>query len=86
MVKAEAIAKDEMGDYEWSQVKEAITAKVKDFDPKTLTNVLVLSTVARGTERGKGVTGDLFDSVETEVILKMKAMSLPDLLNLMWSA
>ena len=32
---------------EWSTVKEAIIKKVKDLEPKTLTNILVLSTVGK---------------------------------------
>lgn len=75
-----------MGDIEWGYVKEAIVAKFKELDAKTLTNILVLATVARGTEKGRGMSGDLFDQIEPEVIIKMKTMTLPDLLNLMWSA
>jgi hypothetical protein len=47
---------------------------MKDFDPKTLTNILVLATVGKGAEGAEGLSGDLWDQVEPEVILKMKAM------------
>ena len=47
LVKAKAISIDEHGGSEWGQVREAVVAKMKDFDAKTLTNVLVLSTVAK---------------------------------------
>ncbi len=57
---------------------------MKDFSPETLTNILVLATKAKGEYQGQ-VSGDLFDQVEAEVILKMKVMTLPDLLNLLWS-
>lgn len=85
LVKAKAIQVNEQGGSEWSQVKEAVVAKVKDFDPKTITNIMVLATVAKGAEGAEGLSGDLFDQIEPEVILKLKAMILPDLLNLMWS-
>ena len=77
LIKARAIAIDEQAGANWFQVKEAIVAKVKDFDPKTLTNILVLATVAKGAigdlEGGK-LYGDLWEQVEPEVILKMKTM------------
>ena len=47
---------------------------MKDFDPKTLTDILVLATVAKGAEGAESMSGDLWDQVEPEVILKMKAM------------
>ncbi len=75
-----------MGELEWGAVKEAVVAKMKDFDAKTLTNILVLATVSRGSDKGKSMSTDLFEQVEPEVIIKMKTMTLPDLLNLMWSA
>lgn len=96
LVKAKAIAIDEQAGAEWFQVKEAIVAKVKDFDPKTLTNILVLATVAKGslgvegeedsTAGGGALYGDLWEQVEPEVIIKMKTMQLADLLNLLWAA
>ena len=37
-------------------------------------------------EAGKAVTdNDLFTQIESDVILKMKEMSLDDLINLLWS-
>ena len=86
LVKAEAITVNEEGGSDWSQVKEAVVAKMKDFEPKTLTNILVLVTVAKRAEGAEGLSGDLFDQIEPEVIIKMKTMVLPDLLNLLWSA
>lgn len=86
LVKAEAITVNEEGGSDWSQVKEAVVAKMKDFEPKTLTNILVLATVAKRAEGAEGLSGDLFDQIEPEVIIKMKTMVLPDLLNLLWSA
>jgi hypothetical protein len=85
-IKANSIAIDERGGTEWSQIKDAVVSKMKDFDPKTLTNILVLATVAKGSEGAEGLSGDLFDQLEPEVILKMRSMQLPDLLNLLWSA
>lgn len=35
--------------------------KIKDFDPKTITDILVLATVAKGAEGAEGLSGDLFD-------------------------
>ena len=32
------------------------------------------------------MAGDLFDSVEPEIILKLKSMVISDLVNLLWSA
>ncbi len=47
---------------------------MKDFEPKTLTDILVLATVAKGSEGAESMSGDLWDQVEPEVIMKMKAM------------
>jgi len=47
LIKANAIAIDERAGSDWFQVKEAIVAKIKDFDPKTFTDILVLATVAK---------------------------------------
>ena len=53
-----------------------------------MTNILVLSTVAKDFEASaKAEHGvDFWDSMEPFVILKMKEMDLEDLINLMWSA
>ncbi len=74
LIKAKAIGIDETAGSDWNQIKESIVAKMKDFDPKTLTNILVLATVGKGAEGAEGLSGDLWDQVEPEVILKMKAM------------
>jgi hypothetical protein len=74
LVKAKAIGIDEQAGTDWHLIKEAVVAKMKDFEPKTLTNILVLATVAKGAEGAEGLSGDLWDQVEPEVILKMKAM------------
>ena len=74
LVKAKAIGIDESAGSEWAQIKEAVVTKMKDFDPKTLTDILVLATVAKGAEGAEGMSGDLWDQVEPQVILKMKAM------------
>ena len=72
LVKAQVIAIDERPGSDWHQIKEAVVAKMKDFDPKTLTNILVLATVAKNA--ASNVTGDLWDQLEPEVIIKMKSM------------
>ena len=74
--------------FEWQQVREAIKKKAKDLSPKILTDVLVLSTVAKEYEASaKAQHGvDFWDSMEPFVILKMKEMELEGLINLMWSA
>ena len=72
LIKARVIAIDESPGSDWFQIKEAIVGKMKDFDPKTLTNILVLSTVA--SNKASNVTGDLWDQVEPEVIIKIKTM------------
>jgi hypothetical protein len=61
LVKAEAVSVNEQGGSDWSLVKEAIVAKMKEFEPKTLTNILVLATVAKSAEGARGLSGDLFD-------------------------
>jgi hypothetical protein len=70
---------------EWRKIKESIISKIKDLDSNTITNLLVLSTVGKDRDVLE-VKADLFDSIESELILKMKPMVLPDLINLMWSA
>ena len=72
LVKSQVIAIDERPGSDWHQIKEAVVSKMKDFDAKTLTNILVLSTVAKNA--ASNVTGDLWDQVEPEVIIKMKSM------------
>ena len=59
LIKAKAIAMDESPGSEWRQIKEAIIGKMKDFEPKTITNILVLATVAKN--EASSVTGDLWD-------------------------
>lgn len=61
LVKSKSIRINEQGGTEWSQVKEAVVMKIKDFDPKTITDILVLATVAKGAEGAEGLSGDLFD-------------------------
>ena len=61
LIKAKAIGIDEQAGSEWAQIKEAVVAKVKDFDPKTLTEILVLATVAKGAEGAESMSGDLWD-------------------------
>lgn len=61
LIKAKAIGIDEQAGSEWAQIKEAVVAKMKDFDPKTLTEVLVLATVAKGAEGAESMSGDLWD-------------------------
>jgi len=72
LIKAQVIAIDERPGSDWHQIKEAVVAKMKDFEPKTLTNILVLATVAKNA--ASNVTGDLWDQLEPEVIIKLKAM------------
>ena len=59
LIKANVIAMDERPGSDWHLVKEAVVAKMKDFDPKNLTNILVLATVAKNS--ASNVTGDLWD-------------------------
>lgn len=66
---------------DWMTVKQAIIKRCKELSPKTMADILVLSTQEVNTH-----SGDLFSSVESDLILMMKAMSLEDLINLMWSA
>jgi len=47
LIKAKVITIDESPGSDWFQIKEAVVGKMKDFDPKTLTNILVLATVAK---------------------------------------
>ena len=70
---------------EWSKIKEAVTKKVKDIDANILTNILVISTVGKNLSYQNESKLDLFEGIETEVILKMKIMTLSDLINLLWS-
>lgn len=72
--------------YEWTQVKQAIQERARELSPKVMTNILVLSTVAKDVEATDTGELDFWDSLETHVILKMKEMDLGDLINLMWSA
>ena len=84
--KSKSIIVNDQGS-EWTQIKDAVKKKVKDIDPKILTNILVLSTVGREeSPDDKGGRIDLFQTIESDVILMMKAMSLTDLVNLLWSA
>ena len=52
--------------FEWHQVRQAIQKKAKDLSPKILTNILVLSTVAKDFEyEAKKEDGaDFWDSLE----------------------
>lgn len=46
----------------------------------------MLSTVAKDVEQENTGELDFWDTIETQVILKMKEMDLTDLINLMWSS
>lgn len=83
MIKAEAILVNDEG-VDWTSVKEAVKAKLKDIDTKTLTNIIVLSTVGKDV-KNKDSKADLFETLEPEIMLKMKHMNLSDLINLFWS-
>jgi hypothetical protein len=69
-------------------IKTAITERVNDLSPKILSDLLLLSTkdsnIVGSSEHNKKI--DLFDALETNLILKMKSMSLDDLIQLMWSS
>jgi len=75
---------------EWISVKTTLIEKAKDLSPKTLCDLLLLSTKEKHVnyddpdEKESG--NDFFGSVESEIILKMKMMSLDDLINVLWSA
>lgn len=56
----------------------------KDLSPGVIADILLLSTM-EGALQGPQKSGDLFSAFEADLILKMKAMSLDDLINLMWS-
>lgn len=71
--------------YEWMQVRDAIKKRAKDLSPKYMTNILVLSTVAKDEILDQNKM-DFWDSMETELILKLRDSELEDLINLMWSA
>lgn len=75
--------------YEWVTVKEAIIKRVPEMSPKVLTNILVLSTMARdndaATSKESGIL-DFWEAVEPTLTMKIRDMDLEDLLNLMWSA
>ena len=53
-----------------------------------MADILVLATKEEqdAKEGDVDIGNDLFTQVEAEIILKMKAMNLEDLINLMWSA
>lgn len=87
MVKGDLLKiRDDKSNTEWSFIKNAIVKKVKDMDPKVLTNILILSTVAKDTVHGSSQAADLFDAVEPELIIKLKSMNISELINLLWSA
>ena len=85
LVKSKQITVNDEGQ-EWNYVKDAVVAKVKDLDPKTLTNIIVLSTIGKDDIDQEKKRPDLFEVLESEIILKMKSMNLHDLVNLLWSA
>lgn len=54
------------------------------MDPKILTDIIVLSTVAKDINN-KDNKADLFELFESEITFKMKTMNLSELINLLWS-
>lgn len=57
------------------------------MSPKVLTNILVLSTMAKDEDSNKkGGALDIWDAVEPTLTMKIRDMDLEDLLNLMWSS
>ena len=74
--------------YEWVIVKKAILERIPQMSPKVITDILVLSTMAKEVDTLSSQTGDLdfWEAVEPSLIFKLKEMDLDSLLNLMWSA
>ena len=74
--------------YEWITIKQAILKRIPEMSPKVITDILVLSTMAKEVDTLSRQTGDLdfWEAVEPSLIFKLKEMDLDNLLNLMWSA
>lgn len=68
-------------DLTWENIKETLVSRAKEMKPKILTDIIVLSTKEKGGEKS-----DFFERLEPEIILKMREMTLDDLINLLWSA
>lgn len=69
-------------------VRDCIMSRSKELSPKVMTDLLLLSTKGANKHISETVDMklDLFSALETDLILKMKSMSLDDLINLMWTA
>ena len=87
MIKAGRLV--EPGDaFYWYKVQEVINKRAKDLSPGVLTNVLILSTLMKEHQTNNQMIDgkDFWNTIEPELILKMKQMELSDLINLMWSS
>lgn len=71
---------------EWCLIKDMIKLRSKELSPKVLSDIFLLSTMEGATRQDEQRSADLFSSLEADLILKMKAMSLDDLINLMWAS
>jgi hypothetical protein len=61
-------------------LKDGVRHRSKELSPKILSDLILLSTM------GKSDHDDLFSTLEPDIILKLKSMSLDDLINIMWAA
>lgn len=78
LIKAKQVHTDENTN-EWVFLHKAVSSKIKDLDPTTLTNMIVLLTLGKENST-------FFSEIEAELIIKMQHMNLGDLVNLLWSA
>ena len=83
MIKSEQLKVSD-DEPEWIMVKDNLKERSKELSPKCISDILLLSTLEARDQTQKST--DLFTLMETELILKMKSMSLDDLLNLLWSS
>lgn len=70
----------------WLRIRDLLTEKSQEMDPRILTNLLVLSTKVREFEQKTSNITDLWDSFEPRLVLKLDSMQLDDLVNLLWSS
>jgi len=76
-------------------IKKGLVNRVRknELTPKTLVDILIISTACKATDDAitetmdKDYSGlDLWDSVEATIVFGMKEMQLDDLINLLWAA
>ena len=80
LIKADELEMTD-ADPQWKLIKDDLTHKSKELSPKILSDLILLS-----TKSSESTTFDLFSALENDIILKLRNMSLDELIQIFWAS